>query len=95
MQLGEHNAIKTCTSKGMVCIVCHFTLFKNWLKHIFVLTAYVWEAAPCSSLPTADENAVTESAVTTVSSSLGKQSAKGTKRVLGVGAWKGVGRLSA
>ena len=27
-------------------------------------------AAPCSTLPTADENAVTESAVTTVSSSL-------------------------
>ena len=37
---------------------------------MFVLTAYVWEAAPCSTLPTADENAVTESAVTTVSSSL-------------------------
>ena len=54
----------------MVCTVCHFTLFKNWLKHIFVLTAYVWEAAPCSTLPTADENAMTESAVTTVSSSL-------------------------
>ena len=45
-------------------------LFKNWLKHNFVLTAYVWEAAPCSILPTADENAVTESAVTTVSSNL-------------------------
>ena len=29
----------------------------------------MWEAAPCSSLPTADENAATESAVTTVSSS--------------------------
>ena len=29
-----------------------------------------WGAAPCSALPTADENAVTESAVTTVSSSL-------------------------
>ena len=28
------------------------------------------EAAPCSALPIADENAVTESAVTTVSSSL-------------------------
>ena len=38
---------------------------KHWLKHIFVLTAYVWEAAPCSALPTADENAVTESTVTT------------------------------
>ena len=50
----------------MVCTVCHFTLFKNWLKvkHIFVLTAYVGEAAPCSTLPTADENAVTESAAT-------------------------------
>ena len=54
----------------MVCTVCHFTLFKNWLKHIFVLTACMWEAAPCRTLPTADENAVTESAVTTVSSSL-------------------------
>ncbi len=40
---------------------------KNWLKvkHIFVLIAYVWEAAPCSTLPAADENTVTESAVTT------------------------------
>ena len=49
------------------------TLFKNWLKHIFALTAYVWEAAPftSSTLPTADESAVTESVVTTaVSSSL-------------------------
>ena len=45
-------------------------VFKNWLKHIFVLTAFVWEAALCSTLPTADENAVTESAVTTLSSSL-------------------------
>ena len=46
--------------------------FKNWLKSKskthFVLTAYVWEAAPCSTMPTADENAVTESAVTTLSS---------------------------
>ena len=58
--------------KGMVCTICHFILFKNWLKHIFVLTAYVWETAPCSALPSADENAVTESTVTTdtVSSSL-------------------------
>ena len=30
----------------------------------------MWEAASCSTLPTADENAVTESTVTTVSSSL-------------------------
>ena len=30
----------------------------------------MWGAAPCSTLPTADENAVTESAVTTVFSSL-------------------------
>ena len=37
---------------------------------MFDLTVYVWEAAPCSTLPTADDNAVTESAVTTVSSSL-------------------------
>ena len=27
-------------------------------------TTYVWEAGPCSTLPTAGENAVTESAVT-------------------------------
>ena len=47
-----------------------FQIFKNWLKRISALTAYVWGAAPCSTLPTADENAVTESAVTTVSSSL-------------------------
>jgi len=32
--------------KGKVCTVCHFTLFKNWLKHVFVLTAYVFRAAP-------------------------------------------------
>ena len=30
----------------------------------------MWGAVPCTALPTADENAVTESAVTTVSSSL-------------------------
>ena len=48
-----------------------FQIFKmNWLKCISALTAYVWGAAPCSTLPTADENAVTESTVTTVSSSL-------------------------
>ena len=41
-----------------------FQIFKNWLKCISALTAYVWGAAPCSALPTADENAVTESAVT-------------------------------
>ena len=29
----------------MVCTVCHFILFKNWLKHIFVPTACMWEAA--------------------------------------------------
>ena len=47
-----------------------FQIFKNWLKRISVLTAYVWGAAPCCALPSADENAVTESAVITVSSSL-------------------------
>ena len=47
-----------------------FQVFKNWLKRVSALTAYVWGPAPCSALPTADENAVTESAVTTVSSSL-------------------------
>ena len=40
-----------------------FQVFKNWLKHISALTAYVRGAAPCSTLPTADENAVTESTV--------------------------------
>jgi len=54
----------------MVFTVCRFTLFKNWLKHIFVLTACVWEAASCSTLPTANDNTETKSAVTTVSSSL-------------------------
>ena len=57
-----------------------FQIFKNGLKRLSAQTAYVWGAAPCSTLPTADENAVTESAadenavtestVTTVSSSL-------------------------
>ena len=71
-ELGEHNANENLYIKGIVCTVCHFTgrLYKNWLKHIFARTAFVWEAAPFSTLPTADENAVTESAVTTVSSSL-------------------------
>ena len=48
-------------------------MFKNWLKHIFVVTAYVWEAALCSTLPIADENAATDSSVTTVSSSFQPQ----------------------
>ena len=39
-----------------------FQIFKNQLKCISALTAYVWGATPCSALPTADENAVTESA---------------------------------
>ena len=70
-ELGERNANKTCTWKGWsVLFVILQALFKNWLKHNFVLSAYVWVAAPCSILPTADENAVTESAVTTVSPSL-------------------------
>ena len=47
-----------------------FQVFKNWLKRISALTTYVWGAASCSTLPTADENAVTESTVTTVTSSL-------------------------
>ena len=34
------------------------------------MASCVWDAASCSTLPTADENAVTESAVTTLSSSL-------------------------
>ena len=70
---GERNAnIKILLKKNSLCgfTVPLFQVFKNWLKHISALTAYVWGAAPCSSLPTADENAVTESTVTTVSSSL-------------------------
>ena len=35
-----------------------FQIFKNWLKRVSALTAYVWGAAPCSALPTADENLV-------------------------------------
>ena len=30
------------------------SMLTNWLNHIFALTAYVWEAAPCSTLPTAE-----------------------------------------
>ena len=74
MELGEHNAKKFfLLKKNSLCgsiLQSLFQIFKNWLKRISALTAYVWGAAPCSSLPTADENAVTESAVTTVSSSL-------------------------
>ena len=46
----------------MVSTVRHFTLFKKWLIFIIILTACVWEGAPCSTLPTVGENAVTESA---------------------------------
>ena len=73
-ELGEHNAnIKHLLKKNSLCgfiLQSLFQIFKYWLKRISALTAYVWRAALCSSLPTADENAVTESAVTTVSSSL-------------------------
>ena len=77
MELGERNTnINFLHKKNSLCgsiLQSLFQVFKNWLKHISALTAYVmyvWGAAPCSALPTADENAVTESAVTTVSSSL-------------------------
>ena len=76
MELGEHNAKKLnfLLKKNSLCgsiLQSLFQIDKNWLNRISqALTAYVWGAAPCSSLPTADENAVTESAVTTVSSSL-------------------------
>ena len=57
--------------KRIVCVVLQslFQILKNWLKRFSALTAYVWGAASCSTLSTADKNAVTESAVTTVSSS--------------------------
>ena len=74
MELGERNAnIKKLLKKNSLCssiLQSLFQIFKNWLKHISAMTAYVWGGAPCSTLPTADVNAVTESAVTTVSSSL-------------------------
>ena len=50
-----------------------FQVFKNWLKRISALTAYDGAGGQplvVLDLPTLDENAVTESAVTTVSSSL-------------------------
>ena len=74
MELGERNAnIKIVRRKNSLCgsiLQSLFQIFKNCLKRISALTAYVWGAAPCSALPTADESAVTESAVATVSSSL-------------------------
>ena len=74
MELGERNAnIKKLLKKNSLCssiLQSLFQIFKNWLKHISAMTANVWGGAPCSTLPTADENAVTESTVTTVSSGL-------------------------
>ena len=72
MELGQRNAniIFLLKNKSLCGFTVPFQIFKNWLKRISALTAYVCGAAPCSALPTADENAVTESAVTTVSSSL-------------------------
>ena len=73
MELIERNAnIYINYFKRIVCVVLQslFQIFKNWLKRISALTAHVCGAAPCSALPTADENAVTESTVTTISSSL-------------------------
>ena len=49
---------KSQTSRGTVCTVCFVQAF---LKTD--IAAFVWEAAPCSTLPPADENAVTESEV--------------------------------
>ena len=78
-ELGERNAnyTKNLLKKNSLCgfTVPLFQVFKNWLKRISALTAYVWGAAPCSTLPTADENAVTKSTVTAVSSSGSFQSA--------------------
>ena len=62
-ELGERNAnIKNLLKKNSLCgfTVPLFQVFKNWLKCVSALTAYVtyvWGAAPCSALPTADENA--------------------------------------
>ena len=68
--------IKKNYLKRIVCVVLQSLFQATWLKRISALTAYVWGgAAPCSTLPTADENAVTESTETTVSSSLFGQSA--------------------
>ena len=59
MQLGERNAkIKNkLLKKNSLCgsiLQSLFQIFKNWLKRISALTAYVWGAAHCSALPTAD-----------------------------------------
>ena len=62
-ELGERNAnIKNLLKKNSLCgfTVPLFQVFKNCLKCVSALTAYVtyvWGAAPCSALPTADENA--------------------------------------
>ena len=48
--------------------MCSLLLYRLLANILFGLAAYLWEAAPCSTLPAVDENAGTESAVTTVSS---------------------------
>ena len=48
--------------------MCSLLLYRLLANILFDLAAYLWEAAPCSTLPAVDENAGTESAVTTVSS---------------------------
>ena len=43
MELGERNATKTCTQREWSeQFVILQALFKNGLKHVFVLTACVW-----------------------------------------------------
>ena len=52
MELGEHKAnIKKLLKKNSLCgsiLQSLFQIFKNWLKRISALTAYVWGAAPCT-----------------------------------------------
>ena len=61
MELGERNATKTCTQKEWSeQFVILRALFKNGLKHVFVLTACVC----ASTLPNADENAARSVGIT-------------------------------
>ena len=60
MELGERNAnIKFLLKKNSLCgsiLQSLFQILKNQLKRISALIAYVWGAAPCSALPTAESS---------------------------------------
>ena len=68
MELGERNANKTCTYKEqpeqfVILLYLNQKLAKTYFCSDCLCVEH-WKAAPCSALPTADENVVTESAVT-------------------------------